>query len=91
MKKQLKVWLAVGLLAFASAGAVSVRAQQPAGDTGLGLTNEDEDRPREAPRPPIARKSDPSPPLLLNFLTFVIIVAVVFGANMMPSKRGHQD
>jgi hypothetical protein len=49
------------------------------------------EKPKEAPRPPIARKSDPSPPLLWNFAVLLLITGAVFGANMIPSKRGHQD
>lgn len=50
-----------------------------------------QEKPKEPPRPPIARKSDPSPPLLWNFAVLLVIAGVVFGANMIPSKRGHQD
>jgi hypothetical protein len=40
--------------------------------------------------PPVPRKSD-KPPVLWNYLVLIIIVAAAFGANMIPSKRGHQD
>ena len=90
---------AAAMIGLASLGA---SAQQPAGggggggigggDGGLGLgAIQDESTPKELPRPPIARKSDPKPPLLWNFGAFVLILAAVFGANMIPSKRGHQD
>jgi hypothetical protein len=92
MKKYLKVWLAAGLLGAASFAALPAHAQQPAQpDAGLGLNADDQDKPKELPKPPIARKSDPSPPVLWNILAFLIIVGFVFGANMIPSKRGHQD
>ncbi len=41
-------------------------------------------------RPPTPRKSD-DPPYIWNVFIMIVIVGVVFGANMIPSKRGHQD
>lgn len=40
--------------------------------------------------PPVPRKAD-RPPVLWNYLVLIIIIGAVFGANMIPSKRGHQD
>jgi hypothetical protein len=40
--------------------------------------------------PPTPRKSD-NPPTIWNYLILFVILAAVFGANMIPSKRGHQD
>ncbi len=44
----------------------------------------------QAIRPPTPRKSD-DPPYMWNIFVMIVIVGVVFGANMIPSKRGHQD
>ncbi len=44
----------------------------------------------QALRPPTPRKSD-EPPYIWNVFIMLVIVGVVFGANMIPSKRGHQD
>jgi len=44
----------------------------------------------QALRPPTPRKSD-DPPYIWNVFIMLGIVGVVFGANMIPSKRGHQD
>jgi hypothetical protein len=41
-------------------------------------------------RPPTPRKSD-DPPYIWNIFVMLVIVGAVFGANMIPSKRGHQD
>jgi hypothetical protein len=41
-------------------------------------------------RMPVPKKSD-DPPTLWAYLAVFIILAAVFGANMIPSKRGHQD
>ncbi len=68
----------------------SAQEQQPGDPLNDPLAGAQE-KPKEAPRPPIARKSDPSPPLLWNFAVLLVIAGVVFGANMIPSKRGHQD
>lgn len=83
MARTFKTLLAAAALALA---AVNAPAQQ-----GLGLGVQDDTQVKETPRPPIARKSDPKPPVLWNILAFVIIIGAVFGANMIPSKRGHQD
>lgn len=40
--------------------------------------------------PPVPRRAD-KPPVLWNYAVLILIVAAAFGANMMPSKRGHQD
>ena len=40
--------------------------------------------------PPTPKKSD-NPPTLWNYLILIVILGAVFGANMIPSKRGHQD
>lgn len=44
----------------------------------------------EQVRPPTPRKSD-EPPVFWNFFALLVIAGAVFGANMIPSKRGHQD
>jgi hypothetical protein len=40
--------------------------------------------------PPIPRRSD-KPPTLWNYAVVILILLIVFGANVIPSKRGHQD
>lgn len=40
--------------------------------------------------PPVPGKPD-EPPVIMNYLTMLIILAAAVGANMIPSKRGHQD
>lgn len=51
-----------------------------------------QDQPAAAtpPAPPTPDKPD-DPPVVLNYLTMLIILAVVIGASLIPSKRGHQD
>lgn len=41
-------------------------------------------------RPPTPGKPD-DPPVIMNYLSLVVIIAAVVGANLIPSKRGHQD
>jgi hypothetical protein len=82
MPRTLKTIVAAASLSLASIAA---------GQEGLGLGTQDENAPKEAPRPPIARKADQNPPALWNLGAFIIILGAVFGANMIPSKRGHQD
>lgn len=88
--KNLAAATMLGLACFAL--PASAQPQQP-DNTGLGLGGgtQDEAPPKVLPRPPIARKADPKPPLLWNFFAFVVIAGAVLGANMIPSKRGHQD
>lgn len=74
-----------------AAAALTVSAALAPAQEGLGLGVQDENAPAVAPRPPIARKSDQNPPALWNLGAFLIILGAVFGANMIPSKRGHQD
>lgn len=40
--------------------------------------------------PPRPRRADKAP-ILTTIFAGVIIFGAVFGANMIPSKRGHQD
>jgi len=40
--------------------------------------------------PPTPGKPD-EPPVVMNYLTMLIILSAAIGANMIPSKRGHQD
>jgi hypothetical protein len=44
----------------------------------------------DAVRMPSPRKAEEPPTLFIYFIVLVIL-GVVFGANMIPSKRGHQD
>jgi hypothetical protein len=44
----------------------------------------------EAARMPSPKKAD-DPPTLWAYFAVFLILAAVFGANMIPSKRGHQD
>ncbi len=72
-----------------AAAALTLAASAAPAQEGLGI--QDESAPKEVPRPPIARKADGNPPALWNLLAFIVILGAVFGANMIPSKRGHQD
>lgn len=58
-----------------SAGLTSAQAPQPA---------------PTAIRPPTVTGSD-KPPIVGMYFTMVVILALVVGANLIPSKRGHQD
>jgi hypothetical protein len=48
-------------------------------------------KPDDTIRMPAPKKADENPPTLWGYLAVFIILAAVFGANMIPSKRGHQD
>lgn len=83
MRKSLtpgKLWLAATAAAVLTATAVPALGWQEGG------------RPSTADqvRPPTPRKSD-EPPFFMNILAMVAIAGAIFGANMIPSKRGHQD
>lgn len=41
-------------------------------------------------KPPIAKKAD-ADPILWNIFAMILVIAAVVGANLIPSKRGHQD
>lgn len=40
--------------------------------------------------PPQIKDAD-KPPIAYMYLALLVIIALVIGANMIPSKRGHQD
>ncbi len=41
-------------------------------------------------KPPTPGKVD-EPPVIMNILFLIVILAVVVGAFVIPAKRGHQD
>jgi len=43
-----------------------------------------------SPKPPTPDKLEDGP-VVMNYFTMIIIIALVVGANLIPSKRGHQD
>lgn len=53
-------------------------AQPPAADAPAALA------------PPTPGKPD-EPPLVMNYFVMLVILGLVIGANLIPSKRGHQD
>ena len=51
-----------------------------------------QDQPKPAKlTPPTPKRSDSSPPLLWNYFVGIVIAGTVIIANLIPSKRGHQD
>ncbi|MCX5689360.1 MAG: hypothetical protein NTV94_06160 [Planctomycetota bacterium] len=81
MKKSiLACLLAATLVAPMVAVPFAVARQQPAADPNA----------TKALTPPTPGKPD-DPPLVMNYLTMMLIIAMVVGANLIPSKRGHQD
>ncbi len=42
------------------------------------------------PLPPTPGKKE-KPTVILYYLVLVVLLALVFGANAVPAKRGHQD
>ncbi len=51
---------------------------------------QDGGQPAPTLAPPTPGKPD-NPPVVMNYLTMLLIIASVVGANLIPSKRGHQD
>lgn len=41
--------------------------------------------------PPTPSKEDTTRPLIMSYLLMVGLIAAVIGANLMPTKRTHQD
>lgn len=41
-------------------------------------------------RPPTVREES-EPPIIRLYITVALVGALVIGANLIPSKRGHQD
>lgn len=78
----MKHFLTRALLAMALAMPLAVPAgalaQPPAPDAA------------KPPSPPPLGKPD-EPPVVMNYFVMLLILGVVIGANLIPSKRGHQD
>jgi hypothetical protein len=79
MQNSVKVFVAAACLAVA--GVASSSLAQPAPDPNA---------PPKPPAPPTLGKPD-EPPTVMSFLVMVLIIGAVMGANLIPSKRGHQD
>lgn len=48
-------------------------------------------QPQQKLQPPSPGKEDESRPIFAQYLVLVAIVGAAVGANLIPSKRGHQD
>lgn len=59
----------------------SLADAQPRRDTGVDLTTV---------RPPAPAKQD-DPPTIRSYFLLALLIAAAAGANVIPSKRGHQD
>jgi hypothetical protein len=78
-----------GVLGALVAGVIAAGVLGPAASAqGPGKQAPKND---EAVRMPVPKRSDDSPPTLWAYFMMIIILGAVFGANMIPSKRGHQD
>jgi hypothetical protein len=84
MGKKLSKNLRLGVMLLAFVGGVA--ATEPAAFAQT-TTKKKHELPTEPPTPKRADK----PPVIWNFLVALIIIGAAFGANMLPSKRGHQD
>ena len=73
--------LALTLRAPACLMAPAMAQQTPATDPNAAP---------KPPAPPTPGKPD-EPPVVMNYLVMILIIAMVVGANLIPSKRGHQD
>jgi hypothetical protein len=40
---------------------------------------------------PTPTRADQTPPVIWNYFVLIVIAGAIFGANLIPSKRGHQD
>lgn len=80
MKNRLPTALLAGVLLLPALAAPSAYAQEVAADG----------TPAGPPRPPTPDRLEKGP-VAMNYFTMLIILAIVVGANLIPSKRGHQD
>ena len=71
---------AAAALVLATAAAPALGYAQPGGKTTK----------QENLRPPTVGKQD-TPPIVRTYLILAALVAITVGANLIPSKRGHQD
>ena len=80
MKKSILAALLAAMLVAPMVAVPLALAQQPATDPNAA----------KPPAPPTPSKPD-DPPLVMNYMTMILIIGAVVGANLIPSKRGHQD
>ena len=85
MGKKLYTNLRLGVMLLALVGGLA--ATEPAAFAQVTTKKKQVELPTEPPTPKRADK----PPVIWNFLVALIIIGAAFGANMLPSKRGHQD
>lgn len=57
---------------------------------GLGVASSAAAQDADTLKPPPPTKED-NPPYIFPMLLMVVILAGCVGANLIPSKRGHQD
>lgn len=79
--RTIRVGLVAGAMSAALFAGGATNAQTQPGQPGQPA----------ALKPPTPGKEDTSRPLVMTIVAGIVIVAVVVGANMIPSKRGHQD
>jgi hypothetical protein len=66
----------------ASPAIAQLGTTPPEGDTGSAFIS------GKAPTP---KKADADPRVLWAYLCVIVILGSIIGANLIPSKRGHQD
>lgn len=71
--------------------AASTAATAQLGVAAPGGADAQQANPFQTGRAPVPTQADSDPPMLLMFAVAFLIVAVGFGAMVIPSKRGHQD
>jgi hypothetical protein len=74
---------------LAAAAAMMVGVTMTA-DVALGQTRT-RNEPEVRIEPPTPKRADSSPPVIWNIFAAIVIIGSAFAANMIPSKRGHQD
>lgn len=72
-----RAWVGAGAAAAVMAGSMAL-AQPPARGQA------------DVARPPTPRLAD-NPPRVEMYTIAALLIVVVFAANLLPSKRGHQD
>ena len=60
------------------------------GPAALGQPSPQGEKKVEALRPPTPTKPD-DPPAAMSYITMALLIGLLVGAALIPSKRGHQD
>ncbi len=83
--RQLRTGLIAGVLA--AVGALGVAALPASGQIGGGVADKDQGKID----PPMAQFKNQSASETMPMIWAILLIGIAVGANLVPTRRGHQD